>query len=131
MWVSAFFLPPPLILSLSLKTQRSLSSSRADYDRIHQRMMQELPQVLETRVCYFEHCLQAVIQAQVHTHIYTHNALLKYVHTYLRLSGTYTCIYTVKYSHCSRCCITTTVPDHSARVWSSSRAPQKFPRITN
>jgi hypothetical protein len=46
-------------------THRSLSSSRADYDRIHQRMMQELPQVLDGRVSYFEHCLQAVIEARV------------------------------------------------------------------
>jgi hypothetical protein len=46
-------------------THRSLSSSRADYDRIHQRMMQELPRVLEGRVDYFEHCLQAIVEAQV------------------------------------------------------------------
>ena len=50
--------------------QRSLCSSRAEYDRIHQRMLQELPQVLEERVEYFEHCLQAVIEAQVHIYIY-------------------------------------------------------------
>jgi hypothetical protein len=53
-----------LFVSLS-QTHRSLSSSRADYDRIHQRMMQELPQVLDGRVSYFEHCLQAVIEARV------------------------------------------------------------------
>ena len=49
------------------QTQRNLSLSRADYDRIHQRMMQELPRVMEGRVAYFEHCLQAIIEAQVHT----------------------------------------------------------------
>lgn len=51
------------------QTQRNLALSRADYDRIHQRMMQELPRVMEGRVAYFEHCLQAIIEAQVHTYI--------------------------------------------------------------
>lgn len=58
------FITPFVSLLLS-QTHRSLTSSRADYDRIHQRMMQELPRVLDGRVNYFEHCLQAIIEAQV------------------------------------------------------------------
>lgn len=46
------------------QTQRALSSARSDYDRVHSRMMQEMPELYEGRVGYFDLCLQAVIKSQ-------------------------------------------------------------------
>jgi hypothetical protein len=66
-------------------TQRNLSLSRADYDRIHQRMMQELPKVMEGRVGYFEHCLQAIIEAQV---LYYHDCAKSLCSCLEQLTGT-------------------------------------------
>ena len=44
---------------------RSLASSKADYERVHSRLMHDMPQLYENRVGYFDQCLQAVIKAQV------------------------------------------------------------------
>ena len=47
------------------QTQRALTSAKTDYERVHQRMMAEIPELFEGRVGYFEHCVEAVIQTQV------------------------------------------------------------------
>ena len=44
---------------------RSLASSKADYERVHSRLMYDMPRLYENRVGYFDQCLQAVIKAQV------------------------------------------------------------------
>lgn len=46
------------------QTQRALTSSRADYERVQSRMMQEMPVLYQQRVGYFEFCLQAAIKSQ-------------------------------------------------------------------
>lgn len=52
---------------------RAVSSARSDYERVHSRVMAEMPELYDGRVAYFDLCLQAVIKAQVrqlshHTH---------------------------------------------------------------
>lgn len=57
--------PPPPGTQVKLElTQRAVASTKADYSRVHSRMMQEMPVLYEGRVDYFDHCLQAVIKAQ-------------------------------------------------------------------
>ena len=48
-----------------LQTQRSVASAKADYERVHSRLMHDIPQLLDNRLGYFDQCLQAVIKAQV------------------------------------------------------------------
>ncbi len=50
---------------LFVQLTRALSSTKQDYERVHSRMMQELPELYEGRVEYFDVSLQAVIKAQV------------------------------------------------------------------
>lgn len=50
---------------LDTQLQRSLASAKADYERVHGRLMQDMPQLYENRLGYFDHCLHAVIKAQV------------------------------------------------------------------
>lgn len=45
-------------------SQRAVSTARADYERVHDRLMLEVPQLLEGRVEYFDICLVAVMKAQ-------------------------------------------------------------------
>lgn len=52
------------------QSHRALASARTDYERIHDRLMQEIPQLLEGRVDYFDTCLFAVIKAQVCLFLY-------------------------------------------------------------
>ena len=56
------------MFDLITKLQRSLSSAKADYERVHGRVMHDMPQLYENRLGYFDHCLQAVIKAQVRAH---------------------------------------------------------------
>lgn len=41
-------------------------TARNDYERVQERLMQEIPQLLDGRVEYFDTCLFAVLKAQVH-----------------------------------------------------------------
>jgi len=43
---------------------RAVSSARSDYERVHSRVMAEMPELYDGRVAYFDLCLQAVIKAQ-------------------------------------------------------------------
>lgn len=51
---------------LTVQLTRALSSAKQDYERVHGRMMQEMPELYEGRVEYFDLSLQAVIKAQVY-----------------------------------------------------------------
>ena len=42
-----------------------VSRTRMDYERVHDRIMLEVPQLLEVRASYLEVCLMAAIRAQV------------------------------------------------------------------
>lgn len=48
-----------------MQLTRAFSSAKQDYERVHSRMMQEMPELFEGRVEYFDLSLQAVIKAQV------------------------------------------------------------------
>lgn len=51
--------------------QRSLASAKADYERVHGRLMHDMPKLYDNRLAYFDHCLQAVIKAQA---LYYHDS---------------------------------------------------------
>ena len=57
-----------------------LSRTRVDYERVHERLMQEVPQLVQVKADYLDICLVAVVKAQVrtyrHTHTYTHTHTL-------------------------------------------------------
>lgn len=48
-----------------MQSQRAVTTARTDYERVHDRLMLEVPQLLEGRVEYFDVCLAAVMKAQV------------------------------------------------------------------
>ena len=50
---------------IPVQLTRALSSAKQDYERVHGRLMQEMPDLFEGRVEYFDLSLQAVIKAQV------------------------------------------------------------------
>ena len=43
-----------------------MMAARTDYERVHDRMMVEIPQLLEGGISYVDHCLCAVTKAQVY-----------------------------------------------------------------
>ena len=51
--------------SYPMQSHRAVATSRADYERVHDRLMLEVPQLLDNRVDYFDTCLSAVMKAQV------------------------------------------------------------------
>ena len=53
------------IIFLFEQLHRSLASAKADYERVHGRLMHDMPQLYDNRLGYFDQCLQAVIKAQV------------------------------------------------------------------
>ena len=54
-----------LVSLIIIQLTRALSSAKQDYERVHGRLMQEMPDLFEGRVEYFDLSLQAVIKAQV------------------------------------------------------------------
>ena len=42
-----------------------MATARSDYERVHDRLMLEVPMLLENRVGYFDTCLVAIMKAQV------------------------------------------------------------------
>ena len=58
-WVGA------VMINIHIQSQRAVTTARADYERVHDRLMLEIPQLLEGRVDYFDVCLFAVMNAQV------------------------------------------------------------------
>lgn len=42
-----------------------VSRAHSDYERVHDRIMLEVPQLLEVRASYLEVCLVAAVKAQV------------------------------------------------------------------
>eukprot|EP00731_Ephydatia_muelleri_P020594 Em0013g321a len=53
--------------------QRAVLTARAEYERIHSRLMYEVPELCEQRVGYYETCLRASIKAQA---LYYHQCSL-------------------------------------------------------
>ena len=49
-----------------VQSQRAVMSARTDYERVHDRLMQEIPQLLDGRVDFFDACLFAILRTQVH-----------------------------------------------------------------
>ena len=47
-----------------MQAQRAVSTARADYERIHSRLMYEVPQLCDQRVAYYETCMKASIRSQ-------------------------------------------------------------------
>lgn len=60
-----FLTSSSLLSALLLQTQRKVASARSDYERVHHRLMQELPQLYEGRVEFFEPCVTATQQSAV------------------------------------------------------------------
>ena len=54
-----------LCLFCHSQTQRKLASRKADYERVHDRLMHDLPKLYDGRVDFFEPCLVAMVQSQV------------------------------------------------------------------
>ena len=48
-----------------LQTQRKVASAKSEYEKIHQRLMNELPQLYEKRIDLFDPCLTAMMSSQV------------------------------------------------------------------
>lgn len=65
-------------------TQRAVSTARADYERIHSRLMFEVPELCEQRVTYYETCMRATIKAQA---LYYHQCSLIFRNSLAKVRG--------------------------------------------
>ena len=50
---------------LQSRISGQVSRARADYERVHDRIMLEVPQLLDVRASFLEVCLVAAVRAQV------------------------------------------------------------------
>jgi len=77
---------------------RAVSSARSDYERVHSRVMAEMPELYDGRVGYFDLCLQAVIKAQVRQLSYhTHSMLWSWSYAFPPLNS----LQALYYQECS------------------------------
>lgn len=60
------------------QSQRTVTTARADYERVHDRLMLEIPQLVDQRKSYFGACLQAVVNAQVSSASYNDTSNIIY-----------------------------------------------------
>ena len=66
------------------QAQRAVSTARGDYERIHSRLMYEVPELCEQRVGYYETCVRASIKAQA---LYYHQCSLTFRAGLVRVRG--------------------------------------------
>lgn len=72
-----------------LQSQRAVTTARTDYERVHERLMSEVPQLLEGRIEYFDVCVMAVMNAQVIFYLFFFFFCAHFLYVYAVLQSLY------------------------------------------